>query len=198
MVQKSGLHTISSYCSRTTKLSKKSFERHEERVGAFKSLTKKLDFENQLIEAVLRERWELLQQMPFRPGELSPVRLAFRRERRNPALPILSQSGGEAEQAERQKQDKDKKRNQPNERKSKRVKKPPFFIPGQRILTSKYSTGNQDTAKILLGKVLQLQPNTRGTSAVIELDDGSTTVRNRKMCVLDPSQPQPDVVKQCR
>ena len=105
-------------------------------IGVFKSLMKKLKFENNLNEGTLRERWELIQQMPSKTGELSPARFAFRRERQNPALPILPQSGGEIEQREKQKQDKDKRRDQLNARKSKRVRKPPFFIPGQRILTS--------------------------------------------------------------
>ena len=127
-------------------------------------------------------------------GELSSARLAFRGERRNPALPIIPQSGGEEEQGRRKKEEKDKRRNQLNARRSKRVKKPPILVPGQRIMTSKYSTSNEDTDKVLPGKVLRIRPITQERSAVIELDNGKTTIRNRKMCVLDTSQPQPDTV----
>ena len=40
--------------------------------------------------------------------------------------------------------------------------------------------------------MVRLRPNTRGRSAVIELSDGSTTVRNRRFCAIDPTEPQPD------
>ena len=166
--------------------------RHEQKIGSFKSLMKKLDYEQDLSEATLRERWEVINQMPSRPGELSPARLAFRRERRNPLMPILPQEGGEEEQGQKQKQEKDKRRDQANARITKRTKKPPVLVPGQRILTSKYSTGNQDNEKSLPGNVIRIRPNTRGRSAVIELNDGSTTVRNRRYCTIDPTEPQPD------
>ena len=166
--------------------------RHEQKIGAFKSLMKKLDYEQDLNEATLRERWEVINQMPSRAGELSPARLAFRRERRNPLMPILPQEGEEEERGKKQKEEKDKRREQANARITKRTKKPPILVPGQRILTSKYSTGNQDNEKSVPGKVVRLRPNTRGRSAVIELSDGSTTVRNRRFCAIDPTEPQPD------
>ncbi len=91
--------------------------RHEQKVGQFKSLMKKLEYEQELNEATLRERWEVINQMPSRAGELSPARLAFRRERRNPLMPILPQAGGEEEtkggkrQEERTDQCQDDKKN---------------------------------------------------------------------------------------
>ena len=107
-------------------------------------------------------------------------------------MPILPQEGEEEERGKKQKQEKDKRREQANARITKRTKKPPILVPGQRILTSKYSTGNQDNEKSVPGKVIRLRPNTRGRSAVIELNDGSTTVRNRRYCAIDPTEPQPD------
>ena len=166
--------------------------RHEQKVGQFKSLMKKIEYEQELNEATLRERWEMINQMPSRTGELSPARLAFRRERRNPSMPILPQAGGEEERGKKQKEEKDKRREQTNARMTKRTKKPPIFVPGQRILTSKYSTGNEDNEKSVPGKVVRLRKNSRGRSAVIELSDGSTTVRNRRFCAIDPTEPQPD------
>ena len=43
-------------------------------------------------------------------------------------------------------------------------------------------------------KVLSIRPNTQERSAVLELPDGKTTIRDRIHCCLDPSQPQPDTV----
>ena len=43
-------------------------------------------------------------------------------------------------------------------------------------------------------KFLAIRPNTHERSAVLELPDGKTTIRDRIHCCLDPSQPQPDTV----
>ena len=168
--------------------------RHEERVSAYKQMLKKLKYEDKLTEAEARWRWELINNLPSKRGELSPARLAFRRERRHPSIPAIQTSGGEKEQAEKQKREKKKKQEAVNQKRSKRVKKPPQLVVGQRILTNKYSTNNKDKDFVLPGKVIKIRPRSQGRSAVIELTDGSTTIRNRKMCIIDQDQPQPETV----
>ena len=168
--------------------------RHEERVSAYKQMLKKLKYEDKLTEAEARWRWELINNLPSKRGELSPARLAFRRERRHPSIPAIQASGGEKEQAEKQKKEKKKKQEAVNQKRSKRVKKPPQLVVGQRILTNKYSTNNKDKDFVLPGKVIKIRPRSQGRSAVIELADGTTTIRNRKMCIIDQDQPQPDTV----
>ena len=83
-----------------------------------------------------------------------------------------------------------------NSKKGKHVKKPDKFVVGQRVLTQKYTSGNakRDKSFTLPAKVLAIRPNTHERSAVLELPDGKTTIRDRIHCCLDPSQPQPDTV----
>ena len=111
--------------------------RHEERVSAYKQMLKKLKYEDKLTEAEARWRWELINKLPSKTGQLSPARLAFRRERRHPNIPAIPTSGGEKEQGEKQKQEKRKKQEAINKKRSTRVKKPPNLVVGQRILTNK-------------------------------------------------------------
>ena len=83
-----------------------------------------------------------------------------------------------------------------NSKKGKHVKKPDKVIVGQRVLTQKYTSGNakRDKSFTLPAKVLAIRPNTHERSAVLELPDGKTTIRDRIHCCFDPSQPQPDTV----
>ena len=168
--------------------------RHEERVSAYKSMLKKLEYEGRCTEAEARWTWEMLNNMPSKPGEFSPARLAFYRERRHPLVPMIQRAGGEDIQGQKQKMEKRKRQEQANARKSKRVKKPEPFVVGQRILTQRYSTNNKDKDYVLAGKVLKIRPRSRGRSAVIQLHDGTTTIRNRKMCIIDQDQPQIETV----
>ena len=46
--------------------------------------------------------------MPSKPGEFSPSRIAFRRERRHPLIPALPAEGGEIEQGHKQQEDKER------------------------------------------------------------------------------------------
>merc|ERR1712016_151762 len=132
--------------------------------------------------------------MPSKPGEFSPARLAFNRERRHPLAPMIQRSGGEDIQGQKQKMERRKRQEQANARKSKRVKKPEPFVVGQRILTQRYSTNNKDKEYVLAGKVIKIRPRSSGRSAVIQLNDGTTTIRNRKMCIIDQDQPQIEIV----
>ena len=83
-----------------------------------------------------------------------------------------------------------------NSKKGKHVKKPDKFVVGQRVLTQKFTSGNakRDRSFTIPAKVLSIRPNTQERSAVLELPDGKTTIRDRIHCCLDPSQPQPDTV----
>ena len=82
--------------------------RIEERIKAYKNMLTKLHFEGRTTEGEARATWEILNSMPSRTGELSPARLAFRRERRHPLIPALPAEGGEIEQGRKQQQDKEK------------------------------------------------------------------------------------------
>ena len=83
-----------------------------------------------------------------------------------------------------------------NAKKGKNVKKPDKFIVGQRVLTQKYTSGNAkgDKSFTVPAKVLAIRPNTHERSALLELSDGRTTIRDRIHCCLDPTQPQPETV----
>ena len=74
------------------------------------------------------------------------------------------------------------------------MKKPPPFKVGQRVLTQKFSSGNgkRDRSFTVPAKVISIRPNTEERSAVLELANGTTTIRDRSHCVIDPNQPQPD------
>ena len=95
----------------------------------------KLYAEGRTTEADARSTWELLNQMPSKPGEFSPARIAFRRERRHPLIPALPAEGGEIEQGRKQQEDKEREQVRRNSKKGKNVKKPPPFKLGQRVLT---------------------------------------------------------------
>ena len=51
--------------------------RVEERIKCYKNMLSKLHAEGRTTEADARSTWELLNQMPSKPGEFSPARLAF-------------------------------------------------------------------------------------------------------------------------
>ena len=65
---------------------------------------------------------------------------------------------------------------------------------GQRVLTQKFTSGNakRDRSFTVPAKVISIRPNTEERSAVLELANGTTTIRDRSHCVIDPNQPQPD------
>ena len=156
----------------------------------------KLHFKDRTTEGEARATWEILNSMPSRTGELSPARLAFRRERRHPLIPALPAEGGEIEQGRKQQQDKEKEQVRRNSKKGKNVRKPDKFVVGQRVLTQKFTSGNakRDRSFTIPAKVLSIRPNTEERSAVLELPDGKTTIRDRIHCCLDPTQPQPDTI----
>ena len=81
-----------------------------------------------------------------------------------------------------------------NAKKGRHVKKPDKFVVGQRVLTQKFTSGNakRDRSFTIPAKVLSIRPNTEERSAVLELADGKTTIRDRIHCCIDPTQPQPD------
>ena len=81
----------------------------------------KLHAEGRTSEGEARATWELLNSMPSRTGELSPARLAFRRERRHPLIPALPAQGGEVEQGRQQLQDKADEQARRNSNKGKHV-----------------------------------------------------------------------------
>ena len=170
--------------------------RAEERIKSYKQMLTKLHYEGRTSEADARSTWELLQNMPSRPGQFSPARIAFRRERRHPLMPCIPADGGEAEKGKQQFQHKLDEQVKRNSRMPKNIKKPTKFVVGQRVLTQKYSSGNtkRDKSFSLPAKVIAIRPNTHEMSAVLEFPDGKTTIRDRIHCKLDPSQPQPDTV----
>ena len=176
--------------------------RVEERIKAYKNMLTKLHYEGRKSEGETRATWELLNNMPSRPGEFSPARLAFPRERRHPLMPCLPAEGGEIEKGRQQLQDKADEQVRRNSKKGKHIKKPDKFVVGQRVLTQKYSSGNakSDKSFTVPAKVLAIRPNTHERSAILELPDGRTTIRDRINCCIDPSQPQPDNIdniKEC-
>jgi hypothetical protein len=156
----------------------------------------KLYAEGRTTEADARSTWELLNQMPSKPGEFSPARLAFRRERRHPMIPALPDQGGEIEQGRKQQEEKEKEQVRRNSKRGKNVKKPPPFKVGQRVLTQKFTSGNakRDRSFTVPAKVISIRPDTEERSAVLELANGTTTIRDRSHCVIDPTQPQPDTI----
>ena len=156
----------------------------------------KLHAEGRTTEADARSTWELLNQMPSKPGEFSPARLAFRRERRHPLIPALPDQGGEIEQGRKQQEDKEKEQVRRNSKRGKNVKKPDKFKVGQRVLTQKFTSGNakRDRSFTVPAKVISIRPDTEERSAVLELANGTTTIRDRSHCVIDPTQPQPDTI----
>jgi len=168
--------------------------RAEQKIKAYKSMLTKLFSEGRTTEADARSTWELLNLMPSKPGEFSPSRIAFRRERRHPLIPALPAEGGEIEQGHKQQEDKEREQVRRNSKKGKNVKKPPPFQLGQRVLTQKFTSGNakRDRSYSLPAKVIAIRPNTEERSAVLELANGTTTIRDRSHCVIDPNQPQPD------
>ena len=166
----------------------------EERCKAYQNMLNKLHHEGRTSEADARETWELLQNMPSRPGEFSPARIAFRRERRHPLMPCIPAEGDETERGRQQFDKKLTDQVKKNSRRSKNVKKNDKFIVGQRVLTQKYSTNNKDKAFTVPAKVLAIRPNSHDRSAILELNDGSSTIRDRANCVIDISQPQPHII----
>ena len=172
----------------------------EERVKAYKNMLTKLHYEGRRSEADARETWELLQNMPSKPGVLSPARIAFRRERRHPLMPCIpAKLDSEETEGERGREQFDLKLQEQvrrNHRRARNVKKPDKFIVGQRVLTQKYTSGNakRDKAFTLPAKVIAIRPNTHDRSAILQLADGKTTIRDRIHCCIDPRQPQPDVI----
>merc|ERR1712047_158503 len=116
--------------------------RVEERIKCYKNMLTKLHAEGRTTEADARSTWELLNQMPSKPGEFSLARLAFRRERRHPLIPAIPDQGGEIEQGRKQQEDKEKEQVRRNSKRGKNVKKPPTFKVGQRVLTQKFTSGN--------------------------------------------------------
>ena len=170
--------------------------RAEERIKCYKNMLTKLYAEGRTTEADARSTWELLNQMPSKPGEFSPARLAFRRERRHPMIPALPDQGGEIEQGRKQQEEKEKEQVRRNSKRGKNVKKPPPFKVGQRVLTQKFTSGNakRDRSFTVPAKVISIRPDTEERSAVLELANGTTTIRDRSHCVIDPTQPQPDTI----
>ena len=150
----------------------------------------KLHYEGRKSEGEARATWELRNNMPSRPGEFSPARLAFRRERRHPLMPCLTAQGGE-EKGRQQLQDKAGEQVRRNSK-----KESDKFVVGQRVLTQKYTSGNakSDKSFTLPAKVQTIRPNTHERSAILEFPDGKTTIRDRIHCCIDPSQPQPDII----
>ena len=136
--------------------------RAEERIKCYKNMLTKLYAEGRTTEADARSTWELLNQMPSKPGEFSPARIAFRRERRHPLIPALPDEGGEIEQGRKQQEDKEKEQVRRNSKRGKNVKKPPPFKVGQRVLTQKFTSGNakRDRSFTLPAKVISIRPNT--------------------------------------
>merc|ERR1711884_856284 len=116
--------------------------RAEQKIKAYKNMLTKLFSEGRTTEADARSTWELLNLMPSKPGEFSPARIAFRRERRHPLIPALPAEGGEIEQGHKQQEDKEREQVRRNSKKGKNVKKPPPFQLGQRVLTQKFTSGN--------------------------------------------------------
>ena len=168
----------------------------EERIKAYKNMLTKLHHEGRRSEADARETWELLQNMPSRPGLLSPARIAFRRERRHPLMPCIPSEGDEVARGRTQFDQKLEEQVRRNSKRAKNVKKPDKFIVGQRVLTQKYSSGNakRDKAFSLPAKVIAIRPNTHERSAILQLANGKTTIRDRIHCCVDPQQPQPDTI----
>ena len=60
--------------------------------------------------------------------------------------------------------------------------------------SEKYTSGNAKSNEsfTIPAKVLAIRPNTHERSAILELCDGRTTIRDRLHCCIDPTQPQPD------
>merc|ERR1711994_470384 len=117
-------------------------------------------------------------------------------ERRHPLIPALPDQGGEIEQGRKQQEDKEKEQVRRNSKRGKNVKKPDKFKVGQRVLTQKFTSGNakRDRSFTVPAKVISIRPNTEERSAVLELANGTTTIRDRSHCCLDPTQPQPDTI----
>ena len=96
----------------------------------------------------------------------------------------------------KQQDDKEKEQVRRNSKRGKNVKKPDKFKVGQRVLTQKFTSGNakRDRSFTVPAKVISIRPNTDERSAVLELANGTTTIRDRSHCCLDPTQPQPDTI----
>ena len=131
------------------------------RYEAYKNMLTKLHYEGRTTEGEARATWEILNSMPSKTGELSPARLAFRRERRHPLIPALPAEGGEIEQGRQQQDNKDKEKEQVrrNSKKGENVKKPDKFVVGQRVLTQKFTSGNakRDRSFTIPAKVLSIR-----------------------------------------
>ena len=100
----------------------------------------KLHYEGRKSEGEAHATWEVLQNMPSKPGQFSPARLAFRQERRHPLMPCIPTEGGEAEKGRQQLHEKAEEQVRRNTKKNK-------FIVGQRVLTQKYTSGNTKSNK---------------------------------------------------
>ena len=161
----------------------------EQKIGHWKSLKRKLEFEGKNTEADMRAAWELMQNLPTSPGSLSPARLAFFRDRRHPALPVIPAHGGEAQAGQIAQREKQEEKVRRNDNISKFTRKPEKFTVGERVLVQ-----HKDKKKgfCLPAKVIQIRPNTNDRSAVLEFPDGSTMIRNRAFCHRDLQQAQPD------
>ena len=104
--------------------------RAEQKIKAYKNMLTKLFSEGRTTEADARSTWELLNLMPSKPGEFSPARIAFRRERRHPLIPAIPAEGGEIEQGRKQQEDKEREQVRRNSKRGKNVKKNPTLPTG--------------------------------------------------------------------
>ena len=111
-------------------------------------------------------------------------------------MPCIPTEGDEVARGRNQFDQKLEEQVRRNSKRAKNVKKPDKFMIGQRVLTQKYSSGNakRDKAFILPAKVIAIRPNTHERSAILQLANGKTTIRDRIHCCLDPQQPQPDTI----
>ena len=161
----------------------------EQKIGHWKSLKRKLEFEGKNTEADMRAAWELMQNLPTSPGALSPARLAFFRDRRHPALPVIPAHGGEAQAGRIAQKEKQEDKVRRNENISKFTRRPEKFVVGERVLVQ-----HKDKKRgfCLPAKVIQIRPNTNDRSAVLQFPDGSTMIRNRAFCHRDLQQAQPN------
>ena len=164
--------------------------RVEERIGFWKALRAKTEAEGKS-EGDHREVWELAMMVPQEPGELSPARMAFFREKRHPSLISLPQpTGGEASAAAEAWDRREHNKVRRNDRLSKFSRRPVNLVAGSRVFVLSKS-GKFD----IPGKVGQVREG--GRSAAVHLESGRTITRNRRNIVLDLSEPQPNEQVNC-
>ena len=96
-------------------------------------------------------------------------------------MPCIPTEGDEVARGRNQFDQKLEEQVRRNSKRAKNVKKPDKFIVGQRVLTQKYTSGNAkgDKSFTVPAKVLAIRPNTHERSALLELSDGRTTIRDR-------------------